>query len=362
MQVTKINLLNLDQAGLQAFFQSLDEKPFRVNQMLKWLYQQLEPDFSQMTNLSKSLRERLSDIAQIHLPQIRNDELSTDGTRKWVLQLDANNAVETVFIPEENRGTLCISSQVGCALDCSFCSTGRQGFNRNLTVGEIMAQIWLAKKLLGETPTNRIVTNIVLMGMGEPLANFDAVVKAIRLMMDDNGFGLSKRKITLSTSGIVPAMIRLKEELDVCLAVSLHAPEDELRNELVPINRKYPIAQLLAACKAYVQDRPRSKVTFEYVMLQGVNDRPEDAKLLAKLLEGIPSKINLIPFHPFPGTTYRTSSQDRIDRFHQILSERGYTTILRRTRGQDIDAACGQLVGKVMDKSRRVELRVSGLV
>jgi 23S rRNA (adenine2503-C2)-methyltransferase len=310
-----------------------------------------------MTNLSKGLRVTLQDVAQIRLPEIRNDQLSEDGTRKWVMQLDEKNAVETVFIPETSRGTLCISSQVGCALDCSFCSTARQGFNRNLSVGEIMAQIWLAKKLLGETPTNRIVTNIVLMGMGEPLANYDAVVKAIRLMLDDNGFGLSRRKITLSTSGIVPAIYRLKEDLDVCLAVSLHATENSLRDQLVPINRKYPIEELLLACKAYVQDKARGKITFEYVMLQGVNDHPEHAKALAKLLKGVPSKINLIPFHPFPGTQYQTSSQDRIDRFHQILSDQGYTTILRRTRGQDIDAACGQLVGKVMDKSRRVALQ-----
>lgn len=358
MSQPKTNLLNLDKVGLKAFFESLGEKPFRVDQIIKWMYQQLETDFSAMTNLSKGLREKLQEVAEVRLPEIRDDQLSADGTRKWVIQLDEKNAVETVYIPESSRGTLCISSQVGCALDCSFCSTARQGFNRNLTVGEIMVQIWLAKKLLGETQKDRIVTNIVFMGMGEPLANYDAVVKAMRLMLDDNGFGFSRRKITLSTSGIVPAIYRLKEEgLDVCLAVSLHATNDGLRDQLVPINRKYPIEELLTACRVYVQDKPRMKVTVEYVMLQGVNDHPEDAQALAKLLEGVPSKINLIPFHPFPDAGYQTSTQDRIDGFHQILSDRGYTTILRRTRGKDIDAACGQLVGKVIDKSRRVALR-----
>jgi 23S rRNA (adenine2503-C2)-methyltransferase len=303
-----------------------------------------------MTNLSKTLRGHLQQHCEIRPPQVVHAQHSSDGTRKWVLQVDATNRIETVFIPESGRGTLCVSSQVGCALACTFCSTARQGFNRNLSIGEIIGQVWLARRELGETGS---ITNVVLMGMGEPLLNFDNVVAATELMMDDFAYGLSKRRVTLSTSGIVPALDRLGEVSDISLAVSLHAPDDELRDELVPVNRKYPIRELIEACKRYVGRENRRKVTFEYVMLDGVNDTPAHARALVRLLSHVPSKVNLIPFNPFPNSGYRCSPPETIERFTAILHRAGLITTTRKTRGEDIDAACGQLVGKVSERQRR---------
>ena len=357
-KTARINLLNFDRKGLEAFFVDLGEKPFRATQLLKWIYQLGIDDFEQMTNLSKSLRSYLKEHCAISAPEIIVEQQATDGTRKWVLQMGCGNRVETVFIPEENRGTLCVSSQVGCALACTFCSTAQQGFNRNLTTAEIIGQLWTAQKQLGEQIK---ITNVVMMGMGEPLLNFENVVKAMNLMMDDFAYGLSKRRVTISTSGVVPAMYRLTEVCDVSLAVSLHAANDELRNELVPINKKYPLAELLAACRDNVANSPRRRITFEYVMLDAVNDSVKDAKALIKLLKDVPSKINLIPFNPFPNTQYQCSSVATIDRFRNVLHNSGMVTTIRKTRGEDIDAACGQLVGKVNDKSRRhLRLQNSG--
>ncbi len=357
----KVNLLDLDKAGLEAFFSELGEKPFRASQVLKWIYQFGVRDFNSMSNLSKSLREKLIEIAEVRPPEMLSEHRSHDGTIKWVLKLDEKNCIETVFIPEADRGTLCISSQVGCALDCRFCSTAQQGFNRNLTVSEIIGQLWVANQAMGCQPREqRMISNIVLMGMGEPLLNFDNVIKAISLMLEDDAYGLSKRRVTLSTSGVVPAMNRLKEVSDVSLAVSLHAPNDELRNEIVPLNQKYPIKELMQACKNYIADEPRRKITFEYVMLEGINDSRQDALALAKLLKNIPSKVNLIPFNPFPNTNYRCSSQEKIDAFRDVLIAKGLTTITRKTRGEDIDAACGQLAGQVMDRTKRKLRRDSG--
>ena len=345
-----INLLNFDRKGLEAFFVEIGEKPFRASQLLKWIYQLNVDDFDLMTNLSKSLRIYLKEHCTIAPPSILLEQKASDGTRKWVLQMDCDNRVETVFIPEQNRGTLCVSSQVGCALACTFCSTAQQGFNRNLTVAEIIGQVLVAQQQLGD---HNKVTNVVMMGMGEPLLNFNNVVAAMNLMMDDFAYGLSKRRVTVSTSGVVPAIYRLTEMSDVSLAVSLHAVNDELRNELVPINTKYPLQELLAACRDSVLNSPRRKVTFEYVMLAGVNDSMQDARNMIKLLKDVPSKINLIPFNPFPGTSYQCSSTQVIDRFRNVLHRAGMITTIRKTRGEDIDAACGQLVGKVQDKSRR---------
>jgi 23S rRNA (adenine2503-C2)-methyltransferase len=306
---TKVNLLDFDRQGLEAFFTAMGEKAFRASQLLKWIYQGGVDDFDDMTNLSKSLRESLKQQAEIRTPEIVTQQLSDDGTIKWLLRVDSGNCIETVFIPEADRGTLCISSQVGCALECSFCSTAQQGFNRNLSTGEIIGQLWVANKAMQCLPRNeRVISNVVLMGMGEPLLNFENVVRAINLMMDDNAYGLSKRRVTISTSGVIPALQRLKQVSDVSLAVSLHAPTDELRNQLVPLNKKYPIKQLLAACKDYVAGATRRKVTFEYVMLEGINDSPEQARQLVKVLQGVPAKVNLIPFNPFPGTNYRVST------------------------------------------------------
>ena len=353
---SKINLLNLSRPELEAFFVAHGEKPFRATQLMQWLYQYGVDDIDAMTNISKDLRNRLKDIAEIHTPEIVLDQASADGTHKWVVRMDSGNSIETVFIPERGRGTLCVSSQVGCALECTFCSTAQQGFNRNLSVAEIIGQLWVANKALGRDPKGeRIISNVVMMGMGEPLLNFDNVVKAMDLMMDDHGYGLSKRRVTISTSGVIPALYRLKEVSDVSLAVSLHAPNDALRNELVPINKKYPIKELLEACKAYVSGDGRRRVTFEYVMLDGINDRPQHARELVRLLEKVPSKVNLIPFNPFPNTQYQRSSEAAINRFRDILMKAGLTTITRKTRGDDIDAACGQLVGKVMDRTKRTQ-------
>ncbi len=335
---------------MEAWFQDLGEKPFHARQVLKWIHQHLVTDFDAMTNLSKSLRARLKEQAEVCVPSIIADQCSKDGTRKWLLELSCGNRIETVYIPEPERGTLCVSSQVGCALACSFCATAQQGFNRNLSVAEIIGQLWVATK---ELPENQPITNIVLMGMGEPLTNFDNVVAATNIMLDDLAYSRSKYRVTISTAGIVPAIDRLRELSDVSLAVSLHAPTDELRNQLVPVNRKYPIAELLAACKRYVADEKRRRVTFEYVMLDGVNDSNQQARQLVRLMQGVPAKINLIPFNPFPGSDYHRSPQQRIDAFRAMLSASGLTTVTRKTRGEDIDAACGQLVGRVQDRSYR---------
>jgi len=349
-------LLDLDRAALEAFFARNGEKAFRASQVLKWIHQQGVDDFAQMTNLSKALRLRLEDIAVVEVPEVITMQASSDGTRKWLLRLADGNAIETVFIPEGDRGTLCVSSQVGCSLSCSFCSTARQGYNRNLTTAEIIAQVWVANRELGfQAGDDRVISNVVMMGMGEPLLNFDNVVAAMRIMMDDFGYGLSKRRITLSTAGVVPALERLRDTCDVSLAVSLHATRDELRDELVPINRKYPIAELLDACRDYVVNALRRRITFEYVMLAGINDSDEDARQLVALLHDVPSKVNLIPFNPFPDSPYKSSSRTVINRFRDIIMAGGIVTVTRKTRGEDIDAACGQLAGKIKDRTRRSE-------
>ena len=355
MQTGKVNFLDLDREGLEAFFVSLGEKSFRASQIMKWIHQQDVADFQQMNNLSKALREQLESLAEIKAPQVVLDELSDDGTRKWVLKLDDGNQIETVYIPETDRGTLCVSSQVGCALDCSFCSTGRRGFNRNLTTAEIISQVWLATRLVDEEKKpGRKVTNVVLMGMGEPLLNFDNVIKAVHIMMDDFAYGLSKRRVTVSTAGVVPTMDKLGDVLDSRLAVSLHATNNELRDQLVPINKKYPLEELIPACHRFIdKQNTRTRITFEYVMLDGVNDSDLHARELVKLLKGIPTLMNLIPFNSFKDSGYKSSSAKRVNKFSEILMNSGMTTVIRRTRGDDIDAACGQLVGKVEDKSRR---------
>ncbi len=365
------NLLGLDRAGLEDFFDSIGEKKFRATQVMKWIHQLGVTDFQQMNNLSKALRNQLVETSCVQNLLVTKDQVSSDGTRKWLLQLHDGNHIEAVFIPEDDRGTLCVSSQVGCALDCSFCSTGRQGFNRNLSTDEIISQVWIAAHLLEEEkklcagmpgngamqeqlPTGRRITNVVMMGMGEPLLNFDNTVTAVRIMMDDFAYGLSKRRVTVSTAGVVPAMDRLGDTLDMRLAVSLHASNDALRNELVPVNKKYPLQELMAACRRFIdKQNTRSRITFEYVMLDGINDQPEHAHELIKLLKGIPTLMNLIPFNPFEGSGYRTSSKNAVNRFREILHASGMTTVVRKTRGEDIDAACGQLAGKIEDKSRR---------
>ena len=351
----RINLLGLDRAGLEAFFAAIGEKKFRATQLMKWIHQLGVVDFQEMNNLSKGLRNQLAESSCVQNLQVAQDQLSKDGTRKWLLRLPDGNHIEAVYIPEDDRGTLCVSSQVGCALDCSFCSTGRQGFNRNLTTAEIVSQVWLAAHLLEEEKKpGRKITNVVMMGMGEPLLNFDNVVRAVRIMMDDFAYGLSKRRVTVSTAGVVPAMDRLADILDMRLAVSLHASNDELRNELVPVNKKYPLKELMAACRRFIdKQNSRSRITFEYVLLDGINDQPEHARELIKLLKGIPTLMNLIPFNPFQGSGYNTSSKKAVLRFSEILHKAGMTTVVRKTRGEDIDAACGQLAGKIEDKSRR---------
>ncbi|MCL1623760.1 23S rRNA (adenine(2503)-C(2))-methyltransferase RlmN [Moraxella sp. Tifton1] len=363
----KINLLGMSKQELADFFVSLGEKSFRATQLMKWIYQFGVTDFFEMTNISKKLQEKLDEVAHITPPAVKFKQFSEDGTRKWVFEVAGGSLVETVLIPAEDgkqfgRKTLCISSQVGCALDCSFCSTGKQGFERDLNASEIIGQLWVANQSYMEdvAPTAREnrVTNVVMMGMGEPLLNYQPVVKSMSLMLDDHAFGLSKRRVTLSTSGIVPKMYELAKDIDVSLAISLHAPNDELRNELVPINKKYPLAELIKAAKSYVHDEnPRHKkhVTIEYVMLAGVNDSDEHAHQLARLLEGLPSKINLIPFNPFPHAPYARSSNNRIHTFSNILNNAGYVCTTRQTRGDDIDAACGQLVGQVADRTRRAK-------
>ncbi|MDY0072991.1 MAG: 23S rRNA (adenine(2503)-C(2))-methyltransferase RlmN [Thauera sp.] len=364
-----VNLLDFDVEGLVSWFSGLGEKPFRARQVMRWMHREGCADFDAMTDVAKSLRARLQQLAMIAAPQPIRDSVSADGTRKWLLDVGTGNAVETVFIPETSRGTLCISSQAGCALDCAFCSTGKQGFNRNLSAGEIVGQLWLANRLLGaaradeaadpaieagDKDNGRIISNVVMMGMGEPLANFDNVVTALRLMLDDHAYGLSRRRVTVSTSGIVPALDRLRDECPVALAVSLHASNDALRDRLVPINQKYPLRELMAACQRYLERAPRDFVTFEYVMLDGVNDHDRDARELVALVRDTPCKFNLIPFNPFPNSGFRRSSAERIRRFAGILIEAGIVTTTRKTRGEDVDAACGQLAGQVQDKSRRV--------
>ncbi len=349
-----VNLLDFDQPKLAAFFAELGEKPFRAKQLMRWMHHFGVNDFGQMTDVAKTLREKLAQVAEIRAPEVKLEQISEDGTRKWLIDVGAGNGVETVFIPEDDRGTLCVSSQVGCALECTFCSTGRQGFNRNLAVSEIIGQLWLANKALGRDPKgDRIISNVVMMGMGEPLANFDNVVTALNIMLDDSAYGLSRRRVTVSTSGLVPAMDRLRDECPVALAVSLHAPNDAIRDVIVPINKKYPLSELMAACHRYLEKAPRDFVTFEYVMLDGVNDTVEHAKQLLQLVKDVPCKFNLIPFNPFPNSGYLTSRPESIRRFRDVLMQAGYVVTTRKTRGEDIDAACGQLAGKVQDKTRR---------
>lgn len=349
------NLLGLDRAGLEEFFAGIGEKKFRATQVMKWIHQLGVVDFQEMNNLSKDLRNQLVEFSCVQNLHVSQDQISKDGTRKWLLRLHDGNHIEAVYIPEDGRGTLCVSSQVGCALDCSFCSTGRQGFNRNLSTAEIISQVWLASQLLDEEKKpGRKITNVVMMGMGEPLLNFDNVVSAVRIMMDDFAYGLSKRRVTVSTAGVIPAIDRLGDILDMRLAVSLHATNDKLRNELVPVNKKYPLKKLMASCHRFIEKQnTRSRITFEYVMLDGINDQPEHARELIKLLKGIPTLMNLIPFNPFEGSGYNTSSKKAVLRFSEILHKAGITTVVRKTRGEDIDAACGQLAGKIQDKSRR---------
>ncbi|HEY8229507.1 MAG TPA: 23S rRNA (adenine(2503)-C(2))-methyltransferase RlmN [Rhodanobacteraceae bacterium] len=352
--VARANLLDFDRDGMRDFFAGLGEKPWRADQVMKWMYHRLESNFGAMTDLGKSLREKLPEVAVINPPKALLDKASSDGTRKWLLGMDAGNAVETVYIPEPTRGTLCVSSQIGCGLNCTFCSTGTQGFNRNLAASEIIGQVWHAAKQLGNvTHQQRRITNVVMMGMGEPLLNFDNVVKAMSLMRDDLGFGLASKRVTLSTAGVVPMIDKLGEVADVSLAVSLHAPNDELRTQLVPLNKRWGIDELLDACARYAARKPRATITFEYTLMKGINDTPVLAKQLVKLMRRLPAKINLIPFNPFPGTQYERSDETVIRDFQTILLNAGVQTMVRRTRGEDIDAACGQLKGKVADRTRR---------
>jgi 23S rRNA (adenine2503-C2)-methyltransferase len=363
MTASTVNLLDLDAAGLVAYCDSLGEKPFRAKQLQRWIHQFGVDDFDGMTDLAKSLREKLKGRATLDMPAIVRDHVSTDGTRKWLIDVGNSNAVETVYIPEEHRGTLCVSSQAGCAVNCRFCSTGKQGFSRNLSTGEIIGQLRMAEFALRASrsgsygaPNNgkadRVVTNVVMMGMGEPLLNYDAVVPAMRLMLDDNAYGLSRRRVTLSTSGVVPMMDRLGADLPVALAVSLHAPNDPLRDMLVPLNKKYPLRELMAACQRYLKVAPRDFITFEYCMLDGVNDSEAHARELAALTRDVPCKFNLIPFNPFPESGLTRSSNEQIKRFAQVLMDAGVVTTVRKTRGDDIDAACGQLAGAVQDRTR----------
>lgn len=353
----KVNLLNFTETALKAWVISLGESAFRGDQLFKWIHQQRVVDFSAMSNLSKVFREKLKTAATISLPNVVFEKVAQDGTCKWLLELSDGNKVETVYIPDRHRGTLCVSSQVGCALNCQFCSTATQGFNRDLSTAEIISQLWLALTRLSalDSTKKHPVTNVVMMGMGEPLMNFDSVIAAMNIMMDDNAYNLSKYRVTLSTSGLVPEMYRLKDLSNVALAVSLHAPNDTLRSELVPINKKYPLAMLMQACRDYFPPESKRKIIFEYVMIDGVTDTLSLAKQLAALLKGIPSKINLIPFNPYPGTTFSRSKPENIAVFQQYLMSQGYITTVRKTRGDDIDAACGQLVGNFKDKTRRRE-------
>ena len=352
------NLMGLPREGMRDFFASLGERPFRATQVLKWIHHRHASSFDAMTDLGKALRIRLDTVAVIRAPAVVADRVSMDGTRKWLFKVDSGNCVEAVYIPDGHRGTLCVSSQVGCALNCTFCATAQQGFNRNLDAAEIVGQLWAARRILAESDHDGPdITNVVLMGMGEPLLNIDNVVPALELMLDDLGFGLARKRVTLSTAGVVPGIRALARRCPVSLAVSLHAPDDALRNILVPINRTYPIDMLLRACREFAGVLPRQKITFEYVMLDAINDTPEHARRLARRLGDLPAKVNLIPFNPFPGTRYRRSPPAVIDRFRDILLAAGVMTITRKTRGDDIDAACGQLAGRVVPRSRRVAER-----
>lgn len=359
VQTEKVNLLGLTRAKMEAFLVSIGEKPFRAQQILKWIHHSGIDNFDDMSNIGKPLRAKLNEIAEIRPPSVVRQLDSKDGTRKWAIEVGGNNLVETVFIPDGQRGTLCVSSQVGCSLDCSFCSTGKQGFMRDLTAAEIIGQVWLAVKSFDAFQANggRVVTNVVMMGMGEPLLNFDNVVDATNLMMEDFAYGLSKRRVTLSTSGVVPMLDKLGDVSEVSLAVSLHAPNDALRDQLVPINRRYPIAELLAACNRYLEKQPDKHrvVTVEYTLIAGVNDSVDNARELAELLRVLPCKINLIPFNPFSLSDYQRPSKNAISRFWQVLTDAGYVTTVRTTRGDDIDAACGQLAGQFQDRTKRSE-------
>jgi 23S rRNA (adenine2503-C2)-methyltransferase len=354
--VKKINLLDLQRQAMRKFFSQIGEKPFHADQVMKWMYHYCCDDFEQMTDINKGLRNKLQRVAEIRAPEVAEEQYSADGTIKWAIKM-GDQQVETVYIPDSNRATLCISSQVGCALECKFCSTAQQGFNRNLRVSEIIGQVWRASKIIGalKIAGDRPITNVVIMGMGEPLLNLKNIVPAIEIMLDDFGFGLSKRRVTLSTSGVVPALDKMGDMIDVALAISLHAPNDRIRNEIMPINRKYNIESFLAAVRRYLakSNANQGRVTVEYVMLDHINDSTNDAHQLAKILKNTPCKINLIPLNPFPASSYGRSSNSRVDRFAKVLMEYGITTIVRRTRGNDIDAACGQLAGKVIDRTKR---------
>ena len=375
----KANLLDFSLPALTEWFAAQGEKPFRARQVFQWIHQRGVADFDAMTDLAKSLREKLKGIAEVKPPRVLSEHRSGDGTVKWLFDVGVGNGVETVYIPEDDRGTLCVSSQVGCALDCKFCSTGRQGFNRDLKVGEIIGQLWVANRRLEEmeregistrlidvedlaaeakTRSPRPVSNVVMMGMGEPLNNFQPVVDAMAIMLYDHAYGLSLRRVTLSTSGLVPNIRKLAEALPVALAVSLHAPNDEIRSRIMPVNDAYPIAKLLDACREYLEVSPRDFITFEYVMLKGVNDAPDHAKELAKLLKRVPSKVNLIPFNPFPDSGFETTDMERVKRFQQVLLDAGYIATIRKTRGDDIDAACGQLAGQVVNRMKRKAVRI----
>ena len=366
--INRIDLLGLDRSAMAELCRQWGEKPFRGQQLMRWLHRRFESDFDAMTDLAKGFRQTLSERTTVTAPPIISDNLSTDGTRKWLLDVGQGTAVETVFIPESGRGTLCVSTQAGCAVNCLFCSTGKQGFARNLSSGEIVGQLWLANRLVGARKAasidpdeeqaddhDRAVTNVVFMGMGEPLLNYEPTLAAIRIMLDDHGYGLSRRRVTVSTSGVVPMMDRLRDDQPVALAVSLHAPTDELRDRLVPLNRKYPLAELMAACRRYLERAPRDFITFEYVMLDGVNDGDEHARQLIELVRDVPCKFNLIPFNPFPAAGLGRSSPERIRSFSARLLEAGIVTTVRRTRGDDIDAACGQLAGDILDRTRLVQ-------
>ena len=356
-----VNLLGFDHEGLAAFCEQLGEKRFRATQLFRWIHQKGAAGFDQMSDLAKSLREKLRDKAHITALPVISEHLSADGTIKWLFDVGAGNAVEAVFIPEDDRGTLCVSSQAGCAVGCRFCSTGHQGFSRNLDTAEILAQLWYAEHSLRRrfNTSERQITNVVMMGMGEPLQNYANLVPALKVMLDDHGYGLSRRRVTVSTSGVVPMIDRLREDCPVALAVSLHAPNDPLRDQLVPLNKKYPIAELLAACNRYLDKAPRDFITFEYCMLEGVNDTPEQAQELVDLLKGnVSCKLNLIPFNPFPASGLKRSPRERVMAFAEVLIKAGIVTTVRKTRGDDIDAACGQLAGEVQDRTRAHERMV----
>ena len=358
----KINLLGLDRAALEKMFDRIGEPKYRAAQFMKGLYHQYESNFDNYTTFSKILRSKMQEFSTLEVPNIVSKKTSKDGTIKWLLQMQEGNAIETVYIPEKKRGTLCISSQIGCSLNCSFCATGAQGFNRHLTTAEIIGQVWVAAHELGQSSKNRRITNVVLMGMGEPLANYQRVLPALKIMLDDFGFGLASRRVTVSTSGMVPMIYQLKEDIDVSLAVSLHSPIDSLRNILVPLNKKYNIEILLKACLDYVKDKKKSKITFEYTLIKGVNDKPEHARELIKVLANVPCKINLIPFNPFPGNDYQRSLPESVETFQNICEKSRIVTTVRKTRGDDIDAACGQLAGEFKDRTRRsqtIKMKVS---